>query len=156
MSRDGRYFHGHATGPVELERSWRARPESELPLVVPICSHRRQAAMAPGPAGLEPATRPLWAAAQTIRSLIFFSFWPRSIAFGVVQTGRFWCETGAVAPVGGRVSGALQPNTPVNSAFFDSNERLGQHRPPHRDAMRACCRSRSRSRTSGSVGRGIW
>jgi len=44
MSRGGRYFHGHATGPVELERSWRARPESELPLVVPICSHRRQAA----------------------------------------------------------------------------------------------------------------
>jgi hypothetical protein len=57
-------------------------------------------------------------AAQTIRSLIFFSFWPRSIAFGVVQTGRFWCETGAVAPVGGRVSGALHPNTPSEFSHF--------------------------------------
>jgi hypothetical protein len=30
--------------------------------------------------GLQPANGPLRAAAQTIRSLIFFSFWPRSIA----------------------------------------------------------------------------
>src|SRR4029453_9785084 len=65
-----------------------------------------------------------------------FSFWPRSIAFGVVQTGRFWCETGAVAPVGGRVSGALHPNTPSEFPHFRSEpaSRAASAPSPRRDA----------------------
>jgi hypothetical protein len=71
-----------------------------------------------------------------MRSLIFFSFWPRSIAFGVVQTGRFWCETGAVAPVGGRVSGALHPNTPSEFPHFSirTASRAASAPSPRRDA----------------------
>jgi len=48
--------------------------------------------------GLEPATRPLWAAEYRTGSLILLSFRLNSIAFVALWLGRFWCETGAVTP----------------------------------------------------------